>query len=130
MWKHFLSTAVLFGITDSQNRRDEVPMNGITTILNKKECCVSGVSTTIFGRLCYRETWCFNMCKDITKVLFIKSKFHKENRYKFAVEADFDIYTLDGRIIAVHTYDRRLIEAAVKLAPASNIRSKYRAERG
>jgi len=101
-----------------------------TRVLNKDECGVAAVGTTFLGKLCYRELFKGFPTDRIKYVIFLSSVHHKENRPARSVEAEFDIYTEDGRVIEVHSFDRKIIEAAVKLAPTKDVRAKYRQGRG
>lgn len=115
----------LFGSNDSQPG----PLIA-TRILNKDECGVAAVGVTFLGKLCYRDLFKGFPTDKIKYVAFLSSTHHKDNRPSRSVEAEFDIYTEDGRVIEVHSFDRKVIQAAVNLAPTKDVRAKYRRMRG
>lgn len=99
-------------------------------VLNTHECGVAAVGT-FAGNLVYREqNHGFATSRGIHHVLILRSRVHKELRHARSVEADFDIYLNDGRVIEVQSFDRATIQAAVNLAPAKDIRARFRAQRG
>ena len=102
-----------------------------TRVLNKEECGVSGVGTTLGGNLFYRASGkVFGTSQGIEKVIFIQSSVNRRRKPEFACEADFDIYLTDGRVIEVNSCYKAIIEAALKLAPTRDVRARYRAMRG
>jgi hypothetical protein len=99
-------------------------------VLNQKECGIVAVGT-FGGKLVYRErNRGLATSQGIHHTLILQSKQHKELRYARSVEADFDIYLTDGRVIEVHSFDRATIQAAVTLAPTKDVRARFRAQRG
>lgn len=105
------------------------PIGGIKTILNPQECHVWSVEVTLDGRLCYRPDGHFFRRFDIDHVIIINSSKDRNMHKNFAVQADFDIYTTDGRVIEVSTCARPLLEAALRYVPVEDPRARYRAAR-
>lgn len=102
-----------------------------TRILNTDECGVAGVGATLGGNLFYREAWRLKgTSAGIKEVRFLQSTTHRNRQPNSACEADFDIYLEDGRVIEVNTCARRIIEAAIKLAPKKDVRAPFRRMRG
>lgn len=101
---------------DSQRKLKSGPVVR-TRILNKDECLVASVSNTLFGDLCFRDRWAVFPIRQVEKVIFLRSSRRKEYEPNVAVEADFDIYTKDGRVIEVWSCDRAVLTAALKYAP-------------
>ena len=116
-----------FSIDTSPKKNGPIIM---THILNKRECGVSSVGVTFLGQLCFNGCWQLFHSTDIDHVIFLRSSTRKEYVARCAVDADFDIYTGDGRVIEVHSCDRNLIKTALKYTQQPDIRAKYRAQRG
>lgn len=89
------------------------PINA-TRILNKAVCYVASVGVSFTGKLCYRECWHLFTRNDIDHVVFLQSNYRKNLRLARTVEAYFNIYTRDGRVIEVCSCDRSTIVAALK----------------
>lgn len=101
-----------------------------TRVLNVAECNVNLVGATSRHLVYTERRKLFSTATGISKVIFIQSQVHKGRISSAAVEADFDIYLEDGRVIEVNSCDKRVIEAAYKYAPQKNPRVRYREARG
>lgn len=103
-----------------------------THVLNRSECNVESVGVVPFsGQLVYTNWHSWSSTKQgVSHVVFIQSRTLKNRCYATSVEADFDIYLTDGRVIEVQSCDRRVIEAAMKYAPVNDPRDKFRRSRG
>lgn len=98
-------------------------------VLNKQECGVVAIGT-FCGDLVYRNKGSWLTSKDISHVYFHSSSKLKNNRTARSVTAEFDIYTLDGRVIEVSSCDRATIQAALEHAPVTDVRAGSRHMRG
>jgi hypothetical protein len=102
-----------------------------TKVLNTDECGIAAVGVSFFGKLAYRPVGHgFAVTTGISHVYILQSTNHNQNRRARSVEADFDIYLTDGRVIEVHSFDRATIQAALAYAPVKDVRAKFRRMRG
>lgn len=102
------------------------PCEELKQILNEEECGVWSVEITLRGRLFYRKKGSLRRHYDIQSVQFRDSYVERSYAPKWAVHADFDIITADGRVIEVSTWHKRIIESALELAPMPNPRGHIR----
>lgn len=105
------------------------PSMELKQILNEEECGVWSVEITFGGRLFYRNKGSMKRSYDIEYVRFIDSYTDRTFAPEWAVHADFDIVTTDGRVIEVATWHRKIIEAALRLTPQPDPRAGVRAAR-
>lgn len=101
-----------------------------TRVLNKQDCGVAEVFVSWTGGIAYRECFKLSSHKDIAKVVVRNSSHDKGKIYRWAVDAEMAIYLNDGRVVEVHTDDRRLIQAALKYAPKKSTQASCRRKRG
>lgn len=97
-----------------------------TIVLNPEECGVKSVNRTLDGRLCYTEKFWGVSPDQIDHVNILRSSVRRNYMPYFAVEADFDVYTKDGRIINVWSCDSKLLKAAMNMAPGNKRNRPWR----
>ncbi len=115
-------------LTPRESAPTKLPWGAFLEILNADECGVDGIEI-YFGKLYYVNRCSLRRRSDIEKGECIDSYVDKSYAPGFQVHADFDVYLKDGRVVEVSTWMEKIIEVALKYAPAADPRAAVREAR-